>query len=80
MYDRFEGTGLVPGENMRKFPGITYLKGAYTSRPVKVFWIVGANMKLDFIPASNLKPVFYDPIERTRIYESDFPAGYRFFN
>jgi hypothetical protein len=80
MYDRFEGTGLAPGENMRKFPGITYLKDAYTSRPVKVFWIVGANMKLYFIPASNLKLVFYDPIESTRIYESDFPAGYRFFN
>jgi hypothetical protein len=80
VYEPFPTKELVAGANFRKFPGLTFLKEAYTSQALKVFWVVGADMKLDLIPDSNLRPVFYDPIERTRIFESDFPAGYKFSN
>jgi hypothetical protein len=78
-YDRFEGGGPVPGKNLKDFPDIEFWKQAHTSKPVKIFWVLETETPIEFIPEANLKLVHRDQIEQTKIYESDFPAGYKFF-
>jgi hypothetical protein len=77
IYDRFQETGPAPGRSVIDFPGVEFLKRAHVSRPIKVFWVIQPATKLDFIPDSFLKLVHFDPIEQTKIYESDFPAGFK---
>ena len=74
IYDGFVG-GPVPGKTFRVFPQAAFWSSAYTTTPVKIFWVLSQESKLDFIPESNKTLVFADPIERTRILVSDFPAG-----
>jgi hypothetical protein len=80
VYDNFNGGGPVPGKNLRVFPTIDFWKHAYTSDPVKLFWVVNLDTKLEFISADNLRVVYSDEVEKTKILESDFYAGYRFFS
>lgn len=80
IYDEFQGEGPVPGKHLIGYPGAKYLGQAYTSRSIKVFWVMGSETKLDFIHDSDLNLVHSDPIEKTSIYESDLPAGYRFLS
>lgn len=80
IYDGFQGEGPVPGKHLIDYQGANYLRQAYTSRSIKVFWVMGSGTKLDFIDDSHLKLVHSDPIEKTSIYESDLPAGYRFLS
>ncbi|HET9530558.1 MAG TPA: hypothetical protein VFQ92_09420 [Blastocatellia bacterium] len=77
IYDRIQG-GPAPGEKLIDYPGANYLKQAYTSRPIKVFWVMASETQLTFIDESHLKLVHFDPVEDTKIYESDLPAGYKF--
>jgi len=74
IYDGFEG-GPVPGKTFRVFPQRPFWRGAYTTTPVKIFWVLGQETHLDFIPESNRTLVFADPVERTKILVSDFPVG-----
>lgn len=78
IYDGFQGEGPVPGKHLIDYQGANYLRQAYTSRAIKVFWVMASGTKLDFIDDSHLKLVHSDPIEKTSIYESDLPAGFRF--
>ncbi|HEY7912818.1 MAG TPA: hypothetical protein VIG62_12965 [Blastocatellia bacterium] len=85
IYDGFKEGGLVAGKDIRRFHANdwTYWKEAYTSKPVKVFWVLDypsasvTRDNLNIIPDSNLKAVFSDQFEKTLILESDFPAGHR---
>ena len=64
---------------MRKLPRADFWQTAYTSRPLKVFWALNDNDQLwQVIPQTNRKLVFEDKFEKTKIYESDLPSGYRF--
>jgi hypothetical protein len=74
IYDGFEG-GPIPGKTFRAFPQAPFWGSAYTTKPVKIFWVLGQETRLDFIPESNRTLVFADPVERTKILVSDFPAG-----
>lgn len=74
IYDGFRG-GPVPGRNFRPLPSEALWRRAYTTRPVKIFFVVGERIPLLLVPHSNLQLVFSDPIERTEIFVSDFPAG-----
>jgi hypothetical protein len=78
IYDRFVEGGPTPGRDIIDYPGIRYLKRAYTSKPIKVFWIVMEATDFSFIDESQLKLIHDDPVEKTKIYESDLPAGYKF--
>jgi hypothetical protein len=78
IYDRFREGGPVPGTTIRDFPDRSFWRQAYTPKSVKVFWVLELNTKMDFVPEDKLKLVYYDPFEETKIFESDFPAGYRF--
>jgi hypothetical protein len=86
IYDEFQKGGPVPGTQVRRLEvtDLNYWKSAYTSKPIKVFWVLDypsasvTKQNLSFIPDSNLKPVYTDKFEKTLILESDFPAGYRF--
>lgn len=86
VYDDFQNGGPRPGTSLRYFPPIRFWEQAYSSKPVRIYWVLddrSASMdvsNLAFIPDSNLKTIFLDQFERTRILVSDFPAGYRFFN
>jgi hypothetical protein len=85
IYDRFKEGGPVPGESIKRFHATDwrYWKEAYTSRPVKIFWVLDdpsasvTKDSLKTIPDSNLKVVFTDTFEKTLILESNFPAGHR---
>lgn len=78
VYDGFRGGGPVPGLELICYPGATYLKQAHTSKPIKVFWVLASATTPDFIRDSDLKLIHFDPVEKTSIYESDLPAGYKF--
>lgn len=84
IYDRFQTGGPVPGENLRFFPRRDFWQQAYTSEPVKVFWVLdepSASINIswiNFVPESNLREIFYDSSEKTKIYVSEFPARYKF--
>jgi hypothetical protein len=78
IYDRFREGGPVPGTTIRDFPDRGFWRQAYAGKSVKVFWVLELRTKIDFVPEENLKLVYYDPFEETKILESDFPAGYRF--
>jgi hypothetical protein len=80
IYDRFEGGGPVLGRDFIDYPGLNYFKQAYTSRPIKVFWVLASGARHSFIRDADMKLIYDDPIEDTRIYESDLPAGYRFLS
>lgn len=74
IYDGFQG-GPIPGGNFRPLPNPVFWNSAYTTRPVKIFWVVDQRTPLRFIPDSNKRLVFSDPIERTKIVASEFAAG-----
>lgn len=74
IYDGFQG-GPVPGRNLRPLPNPAFWRRAYTTRPVKIFWVVDAGTPLRFIPDSNKQLLFSDPIERMKVVASDFPVG-----
>lgn len=84
VYDRFDKGGPVAGEALRYFPRRDFWQQAYTSRPIKVFWVLdypsaSVNLSwLGFVPESNLREIYFDPSEKTRILVSEFPAGYKF--
>lgn len=78
IYDGFRSGGPTPGENLRIFPRKKFWERAYTSKAVKVFWVINPRTKLAFVPDANLKVVHSDPFEETNIFESDFQAGYKF--
>jgi hypothetical protein len=78
VYDGFCEGGPVPGETLRLFSLPEYWAKAYTSRPVRVFWVVNENTDLGFLYGSSQQVVFSDPVERTKIVRTDFPAGHRF--
>jgi hypothetical protein len=80
VYDGFCDGGPVPGKTLRVFSRPDYWSKAYTSRAVRVFWVVNENTDLDFLDDSSQHVVFSDPVERTKIVQTDFPAGYRFVN
>jgi hypothetical protein len=87
IYDGFKDGGPVPGKDIRRLRGNDwkYWQQAYTSKPVKVFWVLDHISKsvkkenLSFIPESNLRTVYLDEFEKTLILESDFPADHRLF-
>jgi hypothetical protein len=80
--------------NYDNHPSFIAIKGAfkmkpYVSKPTKVFWVINSPtckeicaspmttvLKLSSLP--NVKTVYVDPIDKTRIKVSDLPAGYRF--
>ena len=72
VYDGLEGK---PGNTFRPFPNVDFWKRAYTTQPLKVFWVLDQKTPLDFIPASNQKLVFSDSFEKIKILVSDLPAG-----
>jgi hypothetical protein len=78
IYDNFRGAVPIPGKTLRVFPRIEYWRKAFTSAPVKVFWVLNENTTLSFVDSSNQQVVFFDHVERTKILVSDFPAGHTF--
>lgn len=78
IYDGFGDGGPRPGKEMRVFPRQWFWRQAYTSRPVKVFWVVNQDTELNFLSDANQHVVVTDPIEKTKIIGGEFPAGFRF--
>jgi hypothetical protein len=76
--ERFLETGLDFDLDFRRLPPPRFWHRAYTSEPIKVFWVLGLEASAGFVPESNRRLVYYDPVEKTRIFESDVPAGYTF--
>jgi hypothetical protein len=76
-YDGFPG-GPPPGSQLKNFFQGDYWKQAYTSKALKVYWVVDTTTQLPFLPPTEGKLVFEDRFERLRIWEGDFAAGYRF--
>ena len=77
-YDRFQGGGPILGNTMRIFPRIEYWEKAHTSAPVKIYWVLNEDTRLSFVPPTNQQLIYFDPLERTKILYSSFPANYRF--
>ena len=64
---------------LRRFPDQDFWQQAHTSRPLKVFWVMNQpGDPLSFVPPENRRQVFSDRYEKTVIFESDFPVGYKF--
>jgi hypothetical protein len=79
VYDDCRSGAPCPGVQLRKMPDKKFWSRAYTSRPLKVFWVLNRPSDLpELLPESNRRPVATDVYEKTYIFESDFPAGYRF--
>jgi hypothetical protein len=78
VYDGFIDGGPRPGKDLRVFPREWYWQQAYTSRPVKVFWVVNQDTELNFLSRTSQHVLVSDPIEKTKIIGAEFPAGYRF--
>jgi uncharacterized membrane protein len=83
-YDGFWQNPETAGKTFKYLPSRDFWRKAYTSRPVKVFWFVtdpsDPRVPLTtFIPEANFKMIFFDPFEKTKAFESEFPADYRFF-
>jgi len=78
IYDGFVAEGLQPGVNVRVYPSVRFWEHAYTSAPVKVFWVVEGKTNLSFVAPDNLKTVYSDKFETTKILESTFPECYQF--
>ncbi len=68
-------SGPIPGRNLRSVPDRDFWTRAYTTKPVKVFWVLDREAPLDFIPDSRKQLVFDDSSERMKILVSDFAAG-----
>lgn len=77
IYDGFQD-GPSPGNLLRVWHRKEFWERAYTSKPVKVFWVIENNTKVDFLPTQEQKIVFQDPYERTKIIAFDFPEGQLF--
>jgi hypothetical protein len=78
VFDGFAQGGPTPGTGARVFPRNEYWHHAYTSAPLKVFWVVNDDTELDFLPKQDQQLVYIDPVERTKIIGAEFPGGYRF--
>jgi len=63
----------VPGGIMPS--GLAFWEAAYTSRPLRVIWVLNNREAIDFIPAQNRRWLYDDPFEGTTISMSEFPAG-----
>ncbi len=81
VYDDCRSGAPCPGVQLRKMPDKKFWAKAYTTQPLKVFWVLNRPSDLpELLPENNRKPVATDSYEKTYIFESDFPAGYRFAN
>jgi hypothetical protein len=78
IYDGFQQGGPIPGKTLRVFPRIEYWREAYTSAPVKVYWVLNERTTLSFVAPANQEVAYFDRFEQTKILESEFPAGHRF--
>jgi hypothetical protein len=79
VYDHRPDGAPRPGEQLRRFPDEDFWQQAYTSRAVKIFWVMNLHLEpLSFVPEAQRRLIFSDQYEKTLIYESDFPAGYKF--
>ena len=79
VYDNFAGTGLRPGDNLRRLPPPAFREEAHISRPRQIFWVVDRpEAAAAWLPADQLALVFWDASEKTYIFASALPAGYRF--
>ncbi len=74
VYDGFKD-GPAPGRNLRSLPQADFWGHAYTTKPVKIFWVVNEDANLDFIPDSKKQLIFSDSSEKMKILVSDFPPG-----
>jgi hypothetical protein len=77
-YDQFRRPDGAATVDLRRMPQKGFFAHAYTSRPLKVFWVLETSTPTDFLPGVGSRLVYSDPVEKTAIYESDLPAGYRF--
>lgn len=77
IYDGFQD-GPSPGNLLRVWHRKAYWEQAYTSKPVKVFWVIEKNTKVDFVLKDEQNVVFDDPYEQTKIIAFDFPKGQLF--
>jgi hypothetical protein len=79
VYDSFSG-GPTPGVNLRSVPPLTadFWRRAYTSRSVRVFWVVGADSGLEPLEVPQKTRVFRDTVEHTSIWQSELEAGQSF--
>jgi hypothetical protein len=74
VYDQLEG--MPPsGTKMRAVPKPGFWRHAYTSRPVKIFWVLDQKTPLDFLPDPKKQLIFSDSSEQIEILVSDFPSG-----
>ena len=78
VYDGFARGGPTPGKNIRAFPHGEYWNRAYTTVPLKLFWVVNDGTNLDFMNNSDHELVFSDSVERIKIIRAELPAGHRF--
>ncbi|MDX2031478.1 MAG: hypothetical protein SF339_12455 [Blastocatellia bacterium] len=79
VYDNFAGTGLTPGGNVRRLPDPDFREEAYVSRPMKIYWVMDRlTPSAQWLPMDQLTLVFSDPSEKTYIFASALPAGFRF--
>lgn len=79
VYDDCSGGQPCPGVELRKLPDKTYWWNAYTSRPLKIFWVLSKPSDLPaWLSEANRRLVYTDHFEKTYIFESDFPAGHKF--
>lgn len=79
VYDDLRGAPPRPAQHLRRFAEEDFWQLAYTSQAVKIFWVMNLNLApLAFVPEAKRMLVFNDPFEKTAIYVSDFPAGYKF--
>jgi hypothetical protein len=79
VYDDCSGGQPCPGVELRKLPDKTYWRNAYTSRPLKIFWVLSKPSDLPgWLAESNRRLIYTDRFEKTLIFESDFPAGHKF--
>lgn len=78
VYDSFQTRAPGLTERLRVMHDEDFWRVAYTSRPIKIFWLLNEADALRFVPTDNRRAVWFDPFEKTVIFESDFPADYRF--
>jgi len=78
-YDGSLPGGPLPGKTMRVLSRPEYWARAFTSQPVRVFWVVNENTELNFLHEQDQELLFLDHVEKTKVVVTEFPAGYRFF-
>ena len=69
-------TDLAPAD-VRRLPRSNFWRHAYTSRPVRIFWVLELSNATDSIGEVEKRVVYTNPFEKTIIYEAAYPAGFR---